>query len=513
MNVPSEIKNIIVQLWSAGKTTPQISLEINQPINRVKRVVNKSGIRKHNKKFIPTDKMKSEILELRNLGIPIKDIANKLNLPVRATRHVLEKTHTIIDPLIRAKNNYEARIKKNPDHMKYMTSFITNESNDKRSRTMKERYKANHDELVKRIQIGIQAFYKNAGIKRGGPYGTNNATAQKRLLELNKIFGVNSFDEYMVLLAKDNDGKYLGPTYISAKTKVEWECNKGHHFFSTPNTISNGCWCPKCLHTISVAQQEIFDFVASLVGVENVIMGDRKILEGKEIDIYIPSKNLGIEFNGLIWHSYKFSMKKKNFARNKTINCLAKGIKLLTIFEDEWGTLNKKLVWQNIIKKELGVLNFDASVNFNIKKIDFNDDVIDFLDKYDLGIDIVTNGIAYGGYINERLVVCCIIGIEANGECTILKFGTNHEYNVDNLRLINYICDDIRGMVNKLYYFSDNRFGINTPFPGFDAIVGEDVPMIFYTDGISRFIDDDNSRPLYKIEDCGHRKWVRLINE
>ena len=80
-------------------------------------------------------------------------------------------------------------------------------------------------------------------------------------------------------------------------------------------------------------ENEIKDFIRSLGITE--IKRDRKILEGnKEIDIYIPSHNIAIEFNGCYWHTEKF--KDKKYHLNKTLECEEKGIKLIQIFEDEY---------------------------------------------------------------------------------------------------------------------------------------------------------------------------------
>jgi hypothetical protein len=67
----------------------------------------------------------------------------------------------------------------------------------------------------------------------------------------------------------------------------------------------------------------------------NIIENDRSILNGKEIDIFIPEYNIGIEFNGLYWHSEECG-KDKNYHISKTKLALSKGIKLIHIFEDEW---------------------------------------------------------------------------------------------------------------------------------------------------------------------------------
>ena len=47
---------------------------------------------------------------------------------------------------------------------------------------------------------------------------------------------------------------------------------------------------------------------------------NRSILNGKELDIYIPSKNIAIECNGVYWHS----LKPTNFHYNKWKNCKEK---------------------------------------------------------------------------------------------------------------------------------------------------------------------------------------------
>ena len=61
---------------------------------------------------------------------------------------------------------------------------------------------------------------------------------------------------------------------------------------------------------------------------------DRYEVEGLEIDIYIPSRKIGIEFNGSYWHSEIF--KNKMYHQNKTIQCARSGIRLIHIFEYEW---------------------------------------------------------------------------------------------------------------------------------------------------------------------------------
>ena len=48
-------------------------------------------------------------------------------------------------------------------------------------------------------------------------------------------------------LAKTNGGKLLSTDYKNAMQKLEWECVKGHIFYSSTNAVKDhGYWCLKC---------------------------------------------------------------------------------------------------------------------------------------------------------------------------------------------------------------------------------------------------------------------------
>jgi len=87
-------------------------------------------------------------------------------------------------------------------------------------------------------------------------------------------------------------------------------------------------------HTyISKAEKEIIDFLtANGIHCEK----NRSILKGKEIDIYIPEKGIGIEYDGLRWHSQWSGNKAPSFHAEKTNECKKHGIRLIHIFEDEF---------------------------------------------------------------------------------------------------------------------------------------------------------------------------------
>lgn len=106
--------------------------------------------------------------------------------------------------------------------------------------------------------------------------------------------------------------------------------------------------CDNNYNYISKDEQLIFDYISSITGYP-IIQSDRSVLNGKELDIYIPDLNLAIEYCGLYWHSDTF--KHKSYHLDKTIACDNRDIKLLTIFEDEWRS--NQLLVKSMIKNHI----------------------------------------------------------------------------------------------------------------------------------------------------------------
>jgi hypothetical protein len=47
-------------------------------------------------------------------------------------------------------------------------------------------------------------------------------------------------------IARDRCGKFLSDNYADARTKLLWECDKGHRWKAVPSSIKMGTWCPAC---------------------------------------------------------------------------------------------------------------------------------------------------------------------------------------------------------------------------------------------------------------------------
>jgi len=98
----------------------------------------------------------------------------------------------------------------------------------------------------------------------------------------------------------------------------------------------------------SIAKQEIYDYVVSIIDPSLVQRNVRHVIKG-ELDIYIPSLNIAIEYDSFYYHRYP--LVDKNYHLTKTEQCETLGIHLLHIFEDEW--MSKQLIVQRKLQSIL----------------------------------------------------------------------------------------------------------------------------------------------------------------
>lgn len=112
--------------------------------------------------------------------------------------------------------------------------------------------------------------------------------------------------------------------------------------------LGHSTLCARCSSSSSKGEQEVIDFLKEHTEVKE----RQKILDGKyEIDAYLPEYKLGIEYNGIFWHS-EGNGKTKNYHLNKTKMASNKGIQLLHVFENEW--VLKKDIIKSILLNKLG---------------------------------------------------------------------------------------------------------------------------------------------------------------
>lgn len=207
--------------------------------------------------------------------------------------------------------------------------------------------------------------------------------------------------------------------------------------------------CRKCnpITKNSKLEQLIKDFLNE----KNIyhITSDRKLLDGKEIDIYIPNLKIGIEVNGNYFHSENGGDKTKYYHITKTILSNEQGIDLLQFYEDE--ILFKKDI---ILSKLSSKLNLNTKIHARkcvIREISKKEST-EFLNQNHLQGNSIDN-IRFGLFLHNDLVSVMTFGKKRK---SLGKTNNNfNEYELvrfSNKKFINVIG----GFSKMLKYFIKN---------------------------------------------------------
>ena len=270
---------------------------------------------------------------------------------------------------------------------------------------------------------------------------------------------LNTISDFIKLSNNKHHGKYdySRVNYINNATKVCIICPKHGEFWQRPDNHIKGQGCPKCGQITSKAEDEIINILKDFCPQRH----NRTLLEGKEIDIYLHNLKLGIEYNGLRWHSEEFG-KDHRYHLDKLNECNEQGIRLIQIFEDEW--LNHREICESKLKQICG-LNTNPKIygrKCEIHEITDKNEAYEFLDKNHIqGRTGFTVGL--GTYYNNELVGVMTFKKEKEGYWDLNRFATD----------INHQCVGIGGKLFKHFTrnysfieiksFADRRWTTDPP--------------------------------------------------
>lgn len=180
-----------------------------------------------------------------------------------------------------------------------------------------------------------------------------------KLLAAKQIEFLSSKEDYV----KEKDGL----RFRCLCCRHEWTINKSQEKYGY---IAQYACCPKCTNVgTSRKEQELVDFIKSFYA-GKIEQNNRSILDGKELNIYIPKHQLAIEFNGSYWHSENAGT-SVNYHQQKTLACREKGIRLIHVFEHEWDFKKDKV--KQLIRAALGQYNAKVYARkCEVKQIDSN---------------------------------------------------------------------------------------------------------------------------------------------
>jgi hypothetical protein len=280
----------------------------------------------------------------------------------------------------------------------------------------------------------------------------------------------------------------------------------------------------------SLMEKELLSFIEdNYIG--DVIVSDKKILNGKELDIFLPELNLAFEFNGLYWHSELY--KENSYHQKKSDDCLELGIQLIHIWEDDW--LYKNDIVKSIILNKLNISNKLFARKCDVREVN-NFDARDFLNRNHIQ-GFVGSKYKIGLYYDNELVSLMTFGSlrKSLGQKTdenvyeLLRFCNKIGYSViggASKLLKNFLKNN---NVKSIISYSDNSRGVGNLYKqlGF-LFIHQTQPNYYYVIGDSKshrfnFRKDKlvklgydsnktevqimNDRGFYRIFDCGSKKW------
>lgn len=212
----------------------------------------------------------------------------------------------------------------------------------------------------------------------------------------------------------------------------------------------------------SVMEQEVSDFIEKLDSSIEITHRDRNILNGKELDLYLPQYKLGIECNPTYTHNSSFPpysedtrVMTSSYHKNKTNDAEKAGIFLFHIFGYEW--TNK----QTIIKSMLmNLLKKDEKHIFarkcKIKEVN-SYDAREFLNaNHRQGFS--QSSVRLGLYCNDRLVSLMTFGKVRN---TIGRTASSDENDWELIRFCNLLNTSVVGAASKLFKYFTSHYEFN----------------------------------------------------
>ena len=251
-----------------------------------------------------------------------------------------------------------------------------------------------------------------------------------------------SFEEYL----KNRDNTVIKYTHT--------KCNRSYEH----NLVYQGKYeCPFCYPVRSKQQFLIYDFIKNLDTNLDISFNNRKILDGKEIDIIVDA--LGIEYDGQIFHSfgkstdsrfnnYKLEKTEKYKDLKKLELCESKGIQLFRIFSSEW-LGDKSKIWKSMISNKLGFSNRIYARKTIVKQVD-SKIAKEFLENNHLQGSI-NSSIRIGLFYNDELVQIMTFGRPR------IKKWRDKDY-IELYRMCAKLNTTVVGGASKLFKYFERNF-------------------------------------------------------
>ncbi len=254
-----------------------------------------------------------QVVEMRQKGMTREAVARLLDLSVSQVKNIQTRAGFALPPDRRQENARAGRLAKDPDAWANMRKSLTPEVLARRAEAVGASWQ-NQDRRVRASQISKAHWHTVPDDERTKYRGRDAHAVAVKL-------GMKCDLDLDAPLPLGTDGLCL-------------VCHCGRSFraraFDFLYLKIRSCGCVK-----SHAQGEIADMLSSrgLEVLENV----RNVISPFEIDIWVPSLRLGIEYCGVHYHSDLYTPEKARRRHLEKLQaCESIGVRLVTVFSDEW---------------------------------------------------------------------------------------------------------------------------------------------------------------------------------
>ena len=174
--------------------------------------------------------------------------------------------------------------------------------------------------------------------------------------------------------------KGITPADVSkgSMAKIWWKCHRNHSWQAAVYSRASGVGCPHCSKEIqtSFPEKAIYFYVKKLFA-DTIASYQNKDLGNFEIDVYIPSLHIGIEYDGERWHQHSENDLRKNVIcsqnsirlfriREPACPILADGLSFNIIMENKKNGLEKAL---STVLREISIIaGIDFSTDIDLSR-------------------------------------------------------------------------------------------------------------------------------------------------
>lgn len=320
--------------------------------------------------------------------------------------------------------------------------------------------------------------------------------------------GINDLaTKFPDIAAELDDESYTADQLLpNSNINVQWTCAEGHTWKTRVfNRTRNDSGCNTCVRKefSSVFERDILALVREALPETDIVPTARSIVKNRELDIYIPDLHLAIEANGVYWHTEQFG-KTEHYHADKAKNCVAQGIDLITIWEDDWKS--RRPAAEAYLTAQLNGHVPDA---LHVKNISL-DEANAFVETATLDAPVPENGsktqpvLALGAYENETLAAVLIYRKTTEKALRIERYAASSRSSAYLDAFLQHAEETITGYDHILYYDNTER----SYRPAFEelgfGVRNRVKPSYWFVKNTSRLPEDTaDTDGLQKAWDCG----------